>query len=240
MVARLQPARNRYLLDLDQDDAPAHRAPLTISHAALTELGRAAQDRLTRDLFSLGLVDVALSGTEPVGVRLSRLGHRLLLDEPTRAPTNPPLVVNPDFELLVLPEGDVDELLHALDRIAVRERTGEVVHYRLDRERIERVAAEGEAADDTIDFLAAHCRAELPQNVVYSIRSWSGNVRLATLERGVLFVANDPTVVEAICNHSALKDCVERVINPTTLFFNGKVMERQIAQELRSLGIHVR
>jgi len=56
----------------------------------------------------------------------------------------------------------------------------------------------------------------------------------------VLFVANDPTVVEAICNHPELKDCVERVINPTTLFFNGNVMERQIAQELKSLGIHVR
>jgi hypothetical protein len=233
-------ARNRYLLDLENDDAPPHRAPLTISHTALTELGRAAQDRLVRDLFSLGLVDVAVAGTEPVGVRLSRLGRRLLLDEPTRPPANPPLVVNPDFELLVLPEGDVDELLHALDRIAVRERTGEVVHYRLDRERIERVAVEGEAADETIDFLTAHCRAELPQNVVYSIRSWNGNVRLATLERGVLFVANDPTIVETICNHSALKDCVERVINPTTLFFNGKVMERQIAQELKSLGIHVR
>jgi hypothetical protein len=148
--------------------------------------------------------------------------------------------VNPDFELLVLPEGDVDELLHALDRIAVRERTGEVVHYRLDRERIERVAVEGEAAEETLEFLAAHSRAELPQNVVYSIRSWSGNVRLGTLERGVLFVANDPTVVEVICNHPELKDCVERVINPTTLFFSGKVMERQIAQELKSLGIHVR
>ncbi len=233
-------ARNRYLLDLEKDDTPPHRAPLTISHTALTELGRAAQDRVTRDLFSLGLVDVALSGTEPVGVRLSRLGRRLLLDEPTRAPANPPLVVNPDFELLVLPEGDVDELLHALDRIAVRERTGEVVHYRLDRERIERVAVEGETADETLGFLSAHCRAELPQNVEYSIRSWSGNVRLATLERGVLFVANDATVVETICNHATLKDCVERVINPTTLFFNSKVEERQIAQELKALGIHVR
>lgn len=233
-------ARNRYLLDLEQDDAPPHRASLTISHTALTELGRAAQDRVTRDLFSLGLVDVALSGTEPVGVRLSRLGRRLLLDEPTRAPANPPLVVNPDFELLVLPEGDVDELLHALDRIAVRERTGEVVHYRLDRERIERVAVEGETADETLGFLSAHCRAELPQNVEYSIRSWSGNVRLATLERGVLFVANDATVVETICNHATLKDCVERVINPTTLFFNSKVEERQVAQELKALGIHVR
>ena len=65
-------------------------------------------------------------------------------------------------------------------------------------------------------------------------------MRLATLERGVLFVANDPTVVEAICNHPDLKECVERVINPTTLFFNANVMERQIAQELKSLGIHVR
>ncbi|MDH3593154.1 MAG: helicase-associated domain-containing protein, partial [Planctomycetota bacterium] len=167
-------ARNRYLLELAEDDATTiNGAQLSVRSAALTELGRAAQDVVSRDLFALGLVEVALAGDEVCGVRLSRLGRRLLCGRAAeRGTETKPLVVNPDFEMLVLPEGDIDELLHGLDRIAVRVGSGEVVRYQLDRERVERVTVGGESPDTLIDFLRAHARAALPQNVVYSIRSW--------------------------------------------------------------------
>ena len=148
-------------------------------------------------------------------------------------------MVNPDFEMLVLPEGDVDDLLHALDRIAVRVRTGEVVHYRLDRERIERVTAGGESPDSIIEFLQANSRSKLPQNVGYSIRSWSDHVKAASMCRGILFTANDPAVIESIVNHAGLKEWVEAVVGPTTLFFKEEATEKEIAAELRSLGIYV-
>ena len=149
-------------------------------------------------------------------------------------------MVNPDFELLVLPEGDVDDFLHELDKFAVRERSGQVAHYRLDRHRIEQVAVQGEPVDAILSFLEENSRAPLPQNVVYSIRSWGDDVRSGTLERGVLFCASDAAVVEAILNHAALKECVEKVIGPTTVFFNEKVTDRQLTQELRGLGVYLR
>jgi hypothetical protein len=232
-------ARNRYLLDLEREDRTINGAQLTVRSGALSELGRAAQELATRDLFALGLVEVALHGGAAAGVRLSRLGRRLLLDRPAEVGTRP-MVVNPDFELMVLPEGDVDELLHALDRVAERTRSGEVVHFRLDRARIERVAVAGGTAEDLIGFLAAHARAPLPQNVTYSIRSWSGDVRTAALARGLLLVASDPAVIEAVQSHPALKDLVAQVVNGTALFFADGADETRIAQELKTLGVYQR
>lgn len=234
-------ARNRYLLALDAEDAPPGRPPLAVRHGAVTELGRAVEDLLVKDLFSLGLVDVALRGTEVAGVRLSRLGRRVLVGAPEiPASRTKPLIVNPDFEMLVLPEGDVDELLLRLDRIAVRERTGEVVHCRLDRGRVERAAVDGTTPDEIVSMLTKHARAELPQNVAYTIRSWCENVRSAALEAGVLFVASDPAVVQAVLAHPLLRGLVARVVDDKTLFFREQVLERSAVQELRALGVHVR
>jgi hypothetical protein len=149
-------------------------------------------------------------------------------------------VVNPDFEVLVLPEGDVDELLHGLDRIAVRERDMEVAHYRLDRERVERAAVEGEAPGAILAFLQRHARTEIPQNVVYTIQEWGGRVRTATLEKGVLLSATDREAVEALLRHPVLKECVRAVLGPTQVFFDEKVLEKALVQELKALGIHIR
>lgn len=232
-------ARNRYLLELVSAEPATPNTTLLVRHGALTELGRAAQDLLHRTFFPLGLIDIAMAGDEPVGVRLSALGRRLLLDEGTPDAEAKPFIVNPDFELLVLPEGAVDDLLHALDQIAVRVRTGEVLHYRLDRQKVERATVGGMSADELIAFLSRNARAALPQNVEYSIRSWSGDVRSGTLARGILFRASDPSVIDAVCAHSLLKECVEDVIDRKTIFFNERILDKQIEQELRAMGIYV-
>lgn len=233
-------ARNRYLLELAREEPPTAPAPTAAREAALTALGKAAQDLVLRDFFALGLVAVAVRGDEPVAVRLSALGRRVLLGEEPRAGAARPLVVNPDFEMLVLPEGDVDDLLHDLDRIAVRVRTGEVVQYRLDRERIERVAVAGEPPEAILETLRAHARAPLPQNVEYTVRAWAGDVRSASLAEGILFRASDSSVVEAVLADPALRECVLEVLGPAAVFFHPKVMERRIAQELRALGVYLR
>lgn len=233
-------ARNRYLLELAREAAAPAQAPLAARPGALTELAAAAHDLVARELFALGLVEVAMRGEEVAGVRLAALGREVLggAGNPSENGARA-LVVNPDFEMLVLPEGGVDELLHALDRIAVRVRSGEVAHYRLDRERVERAAVGGYGADAMIAFLRAHARAPVPQNVEYSIREWSAGVRSASLARGILFTGSDPRVIEAILHHPALKECVERVLDERTLFFNERALERQVAQELRALGVYV-
>jgi len=233
-------ARNRYLLELTRSDDPPKHAPLAVSHNVLTELGRAAQDVLMHELYPLGLVDVAIRGDQPVAVQLSDLGRRLLAAEDADVESAKPLVVNPDFELLVLPEGDVDELLHSLDRYAVRTRTGEVVSYRLDRGLIERAAAEGETADQVLELLEKYSRAAIPQNVVYSVRQWAGSVQSGLIERGLLFTADDPAVIETVSRHAGLKGSILRTVGTTALLFDEELGESRLAQELRALGIYPR
>lgn len=234
-------ARNRYLLDLAQVEPQTPHAPLNIRHGALTELGQAAHDLAVRDLFALGIVEVALRGQDPVGVRLSALGRRALLGERGTAPgESRPLIVNPDFEVLLLPEGEVEDLLHSLDRIATRVRTGEVVQLRLDRDRVERAAASGTTAEQMLAMLADHSRAPVPQNVAYTLREWAGKVRTASLTRGILFTASDPKVIETVVHHPTLGACVAKVVDESTVFLHERALERQVAQELRALGIHLR
>jgi len=233
-------ARNRYLLELTHSDDPPRHAPLAVSQTVLTELGRAAQDVLMRELYPLGLVDVAVRDGEPVALQLSDLGRRLLAAEDAGEESAKPLVVNPDFEILVLPEGDVDDLLHSLDRYAERTRTGEVVGYRLDRGRIERAAAEGESPDTMLALLERYSRAPIPQNVVYSVRAWAGSVQSGTMEHGILFTAEDPAVIEMISKHGALKDSIVRVVGSTSILFQEELGESRLTHELRALGVYLR
>ncbi|MDH3590487.1 MAG: helicase-associated domain-containing protein, partial [Planctomycetota bacterium] len=234
-------ARNRHLLAIARDENEISRAPLSNTPAALTELGRAAQELVTKDLFALGVVDVALRGSDVAGVRLSRLGARLLAEAKTvPADTTKPLIVNPDYEVLVLPEGDVDDLLHDLDRIAVRERAGEVVHYRLDRRRIEHMCVDGEVTVDVLDWLQRHARTPVPQNVVYSIEAWGSGVRSATMEPGILLRGSDETVIQAVLHDDRLKPWVAAVLDDTSLLLKPGADQPDVVQALRALGVYLR
>src|SRR6185295_9800990 len=97
----------------------------------------------------LGVVDVALAGDHPSALRLTELGRRLFAGEKLSQPPAPtetpapqppakPLVVNPDFEVLLFPEGDVNEIAHRLSRFASRTKSEEVAHYRIARDGVER------------------------------------------------------------------------------------------------------
>ncbi len=233
-------ARNLYLLDLVREDSQRNRTPLAVCDGALTELGRAAHDMLTRDLFVLGLVDLALRDEEPVAVRLSALGRRLLRGDEAR-PADRPLVVNPDFEILVLPEGEIDDVLHELDRIAVRDPgSREVAHYHLDRARLERVTALDEDVDAWITFLRNQARAELPQNVAYSLRAWCAGVQTAEALRGVLVTVNDPAVLKEITAHARLKEHVLKIVDQQSVFFDDAVTDGELKKELEALGVFVK
>ncbi len=234
--------RNRHLLAITRDDAETVRgASLSNTPVALTELGRAIHERIVHDWFRLGLVDVALRGDEVAGVRLSRLGERIL-GEAAEEPASDarPLIVNPDYEVLVLPEGDVDDLLHDLDRIAVQERAGEVMHYRLDQKRIERVCVDGDVTADLLAWLNQHARSPVPQNVVYSVQSWGTGVRSATMEPGILLRASDEGVIQAAQHDDRIRPWIAAIVDETTLFLKPGADRPEVVQALRALGVYLR
>ena len=145
-----------------------------------------------RRLFVLGVVDAALDARERAAAwRLSSLGARVLGAEVALDTGLQPLLVNPDFEVLVMPEGDVSDVVHRLDLFAHREKTDDVVHFRLTRERAEAAVRAGRSMPEFIAFLNARSRGGVPQNVIYSLESWAGGVTFASWERGVVLRAEN-------------------------------------------------
>ena len=64
-------------------------------------------------------------------------------------------------------------------------------------------------------------------------------MRSVALERGLLFTASDPAVVETIINHAPLKDTIIRVVDPRTILLSDEAGESKLTHELRALGIYV-
>ena len=51
---------------------------------------------------------------------------------------------------------------------------------------------------------------------------------------------SDKAVVQSILAHPALRECVLRVVDDTTVFLSEEVLERTLQQELRGLGVYLR
>ena len=197
-------ARHRYLATLDERGIKdRHRDRYFSAYFSGKETPRDLQGATEREwlrhLHVLGLLDVAAQEDRVVACRLSPLGARVLGATSTGLDTGlRPILVNPDFEIVVLPEGDVSDVVHTLDGFAERTKTGDVVHFRLTKEAIEAAVGRGRSVEELVTFLQGRARGEVPQNVLYSLSSWAGSVTFATLERGVVLRAADETALDRI------------------------------------------
>lgn len=138
-----------------------------------------------RRLALLGVVDLGLDSVgRPVAIRLSRLGGRLLgvLPQASLRAGHSHLIINPNFEIVLLPEGDEFELAHGLDRFCVRRKHEVLYHYQLTEESLRRGLRDGMKVAEILNLLSRHARGPLPQNVVYSIHEWAERVGVVWLE----------------------------------------------------------
>lgn len=158
------------------------------SGAPLEDLQQLAWNLLwwvRRRLVVLGIVDLGLDHVgRPVAIRLSRLGARLLDVTPAGQLRNghSHIVVNPNFEIVLLPEGDGYDLAHALDRFCVRRKHEVLYHYLLTEESLRRGLRDGLKVSEVQTVLERHSRGALPQNVVYSIHEWAEQAGVVWLE----------------------------------------------------------
>jgi len=208
-------------------------------------------DYVVTRLYPLGVVDIAISGDKAVGVRLTDLGRRLIrgerlgggMDEAqftTAGGTPLPLVVNPDFEVLLFPEGNVNEVAHKLGRFASRTKSERVAHYRITRETVERAVVKGMPSDEVLSFLTDHARMPVPQNVAYSIREWAARVRFVTQREGVVLTTTDaPSMDTVLAVEDVQRLLVERIC-PTAALLRTSITDWDTLKLLRSLGVYFR
>ncbi len=238
-------ARHRYLASLEERGIrERHRDRFFSAYFSgretLTDLLTELESHWLPRLLRFGLVDAAVKGERVVAWRLSLLGARVLGGSSPEVVTGVrPLRVNPDFEVVVLPEGDVSDVVHRLDGFAPRVKSGEVVHFRLTREGLETAVMGGRNVEEFLRFLELRSLGGVPQNVAYSLRGWAQGVSFATLERGVVLRAHDEAALDRILAVPGMAALVLRRLSPREALLSEEPSERRLLAVLREQGVHL-
>lgn len=146
----------------------------------------------------LGLADLGLTGGQAAHFRLTALGSALLAAAPPpAAPPAAPLVVQPNFEVVVGPHTSLFAHFQ-LARLAEPGGRGLATTYHLTRRSIQKALQRGILFDELLRFLFDQSTNELPQNVAATLREWAGQYGQVTLRHGVLLESADPLLLEQI------------------------------------------
>jgi len=125
-----------------------------------------------------------VAGDFPVAIRLTDMGAALLRGQtPALAREAPRVVIQPNFQVFAFPPTD-EEVLFALDRLAERVRSEQVVEYRLTREALYQAQRGGLEMSAAIAFLERVAMAPLPQNVRRTLEEWGAQLERVVIRRG--------------------------------------------------------
>lgn len=142
----------------------------------------------TESLHLLGLIDVAESDDGETLVRLNAVGAWLLAgaEEPELAlPRGKALVVQPNFDIIVFPEGRDVSLLWPLMQSAEVISRDVALTLRITADSIFRAAQRGITAASILELLQTHARAPVPDNVAQAMSDWDQRYQQATISVSV-------------------------------------------------------
>jgi hypothetical protein len=237
-------ARNRYLAQLDANGVRerfqsryqfAHQSGMRDPHQLALSLTQWARERL----FLFGLVDLGDVDGKPACLRLTALGAKALgVSVPEGAGEgSAPLIVNPDFEIILYPDGDTYDLVTELDRFADRVSSDSAYRYRLTEGSIEKAVAEGLEPSSILRTLSEHSRVEVPQNVIYSIGQWAEKVKFVSQATVSLVRGRNKEVIDRILHDKRLRGHVIERLSPTALLMSQDVPRETLARLLEPLGV---
>ena len=179
------------------------------------------------------------AGDRPVALRLTKVGARLLgaIDgAPQLAPAIGSLIVTPDFEIVLFPTGDDAELVHELDRFAIRERQGETLHFRLHEKSVQRALSEGMYLSRILATLRGQSRTPVPQNVLYSVRDWGARAGLMLLDERGLLRCEDEATFKRFQQDAGARPYIREQIDEKHVQLKMRYTTRRTQALLRDLG----
>lgn len=142
--------------------------------------------------FPLRLVQVAPGTDEPWLVRLTNIG-RWLAGERRQLPAAPDwpqtMIVQPNYEILLLRQGLTPKLIAELSRFARWQSVGAACLMKLDPDSVYHGLESGLECEDMLRLLQRHATRDLPENVATALRTWSN-------KRDRVLVYRDCVVVE--------------------------------------------
>lgn len=180
------------------------------------------------------------SQNRPVAVRFTELGRAALLNEPSAqeqqeaaqaaqfasaAPElTKPLLVQPNFDLMVLAPMQNLALLRQIDRFASQSSMGDVAMYHLSKESVFRGFRTGLDGEQILEILKENSRIPVAQNIEISIQDWSNEYgRVVMRPVANLVEVPDAAMLDKIMAEPKYADCVEKRIGPTFALIKGPI-----------------
>jgi len=194
-------------------------------------------------LYLFGVVELGYDRSgRPVAMKLTRSGARLLgvvEQGPGSAPLLGSLIVTPDFEVVLFPTGDDAALVHELDRFCERERQGETMHFRIHERSVQRALSEGMLLSRMLSVLRLQSRTPVPQNVLFSIRDWSGRAGVLHLDSSLVLRGDDHDTLQRFQSDAGVKNFVREVLDERRLQLKSRYAPKRLHALLREFGYKV-
>jgi len=238
-------ARNAYLSKLEDDhvrDAFQNRyqySPTAVMRDA-AGLAQSVFHWMKDRLYLLGVIDLAVKGEGVVAIRLTSLGARALGRSipADLAAQGRPLMVNPDFEVLLFPEeGDTYDLITKLDKFAERTSSDSVYRYKVSATSIEKAVAEGIDVAEILRILSENARGAIPQNVVYSIKEWAGNVRFVSARRMLVLRGKNREIMDRVLRTLSSRGVGSERLSPTSIVVEDDANLDEVVDDLSTDGV---
>ena len=152
-------------------------------------------------LYWLGLVEIDQSDP-PLSFRLIPEAPSVMSNIPlaVEAPASGRLIVQPNFEVLVL--APLSELLLVrLDRFAERVSLEHIAQYRITKASVTAAIRRGFSSETMIETLQNSTDGEIPQNVRYSLVEWERQVRrIEAWPDAILLEVDDEALLNTLCS----------------------------------------
>ncbi len=199
---------------------------------------------LEESLHWLGVVDRAETSGASL-FRLTELGAWLLASD--RDALAPPevnghqteIVVQPNFDIVVMSR-DADPLaMVPLERFAERKGFGAAAVYHLSKSSFTKGVQDGHDVDGFFDFLLTHNREDsLPPNVLSTLETWRGGMKQVRVRTLHVIESDDPIVMAELRSRRTLAEYLENIDSQRTVAFS-RTTKKDLVKRLEKEGFVV-
>ncbi len=165
---------------------------------------------------------------------MTRTGERFFRNEslPIDENISGDFSVQPNFEVIVGPEID-PRIRFSLELMSERKNRDTVHTFVITPEGIGKARERGMSVEGIIAFFRDHSRNEVPQNVLFSIKSWAKEYGAIYFEDVFLMRFRNPTVCDSVARMPEVVPYIREHISDTVLVIKREYVERitKIARE---------
>jgi hypothetical protein len=206
----------------------AHIVTMPLHWLGATSLGYEAEGNLHSFLIT------------PWGAAFPSTGLRAGLGLPGKTParaTWSPMVVQPDFTVLVPAEGSLYDRFQ-LERIATWQSSGEPYVYRLTRHSLAQGLRQGITIEMTLAFLKRVSGGKVPRNVISALQNWEKKRGQIRLRKAFLLQIEDERIMKELSTSPRTKAYLREMISPQAAIIAQEDWPK-LLEELRKLGYEI-